>query len=54
MEVFLACVAAARVNPSRNNEEARRSCSTYEDEREEHWLTPRVGADACHANRLVK
>ena len=36
MEVFLTCVAAARVNPSRDDEGARKSCSINEDEREVH------------------
>ena len=39
-EVFLACVAAAQANPSCDDEESCKSCSTNEDEHEVHWLTP--------------
>ena len=39
MEVFLACVAAAQVNPSSNNDKSHKSCLTNEDKHEVHWLT---------------
>ena len=54
MEIFLTCIAAAQVTLSCNNEEACKSCSTNEDEREVHWHTPRGEANAWNVSQFVE